>query len=104
MKFWCLQISQKNNQILDRFLPYDARAEIFQNLVGFLGDLKTPKFHSEINWDYFHSKMIFFSRFPEYQHSKDVYGCKGRVKDVCDPSFDNVNFNYSDQIKIDCLD
>ena len=21
-----------------------------KNLVGFLGDLKTPKFHSEINW------------------------------------------------------
>jgi len=41
--------------------------------------------------------------FPEYQHSKDVYGCKGRVKDVSDPSFDNVNFNYSDQIKIDGL-
>ena len=39
MKFWCLQISQKANQILDIFLPYEARA-----------DLKTPKFHSEINW------------------------------------------------------
>ena len=24
MKFWCLQISQKANQILDRFLPYEA--------------------------------------------------------------------------------
>ena len=30
MKFWCLQISQKANQILDKFLPYEARAEICQ--------------------------------------------------------------------------
>ena len=29
-KFWCLQISQKANQILDRFLSYEARAEICQ--------------------------------------------------------------------------
>ena len=27
MKFWCLQISQKNNQILDRLMPYEGRAE-----------------------------------------------------------------------------
>ena len=27
-EIFCLQISQKANQILDRFLPYDARAEI----------------------------------------------------------------------------
>ena len=44
MKFWFLQISQKANQILDRFLPYEAK------LVGILGDLKTTKFRSEINW------------------------------------------------------
>jgi hypothetical protein len=30
MKFWLLQISQKANQILDRFLHYEARAEICQ--------------------------------------------------------------------------
>ena len=42
-----IQISQKANQILDRFPPY--RTGVCQNLVGFLGDLKTPKFHSEIN-------------------------------------------------------
>ena len=40
IKFWRFQIFQKANQILDRFLPYGAR----------LGDLKTPKIHSEINW------------------------------------------------------
>jgi hypothetical protein len=28
MKLWCLQISQKANQILDRLLPYEAAAEI----------------------------------------------------------------------------
>ena len=50
MKFWCLQIFQKANQILVRFLTYEARAKISVNhLVGFEGDLKTPKFHSEIN-------------------------------------------------------
>ena len=27
-EIFCLQISQKANQILERFLPYDARAEI----------------------------------------------------------------------------
>ena len=46
-------MSQKTNQILDRFLPYEARAEISQKfglLYGkFFGVLKTPKFHSEIN-------------------------------------------------------
>ena len=30
MKFWYLQISQKTNQILDRFLNYEARPEIYQ--------------------------------------------------------------------------
>ena len=48
MKFWLLQISQKANQILDRFLHYEARAEICQKF-GWLGDLETPKFHFEIN-------------------------------------------------------
>ena len=43
MKFWCHQVSQKANQILDRFLPYEGRAEIC-----LLGDLKTRKIHSEI--------------------------------------------------------
>ena len=50
MSFWFLQISQTANQILDRFLPYEARAEICQKLVGFSRDLKAPKFHTEINW------------------------------------------------------
>ena len=28
--YWCIQISPKANQILDRFLPHEARAEICQ--------------------------------------------------------------------------
>ena len=51
---WARYISSQRdawNQLkVDRFLPYEARAEICQNLVGFLGDVKTPKFHSEIKW------------------------------------------------------
>ena len=42
MKIWCLQIYQKVNQIFDR-------AEICLKFGWLLGDLKTPKFHSEIN-------------------------------------------------------
>ena len=49
MKFWCLQISKKANQILDIFLPYEARVEICQKFGCFLGDLRTLKIHSEIN-------------------------------------------------------
>ena len=49
--FGAFKSPKKTNQILDRFLPYEARTEIksVKNLVGFLGDLKTPKFYSEIN-------------------------------------------------------
>ena len=32
MKFWCLQITQKANKILDRYVPYEGRAEICQNI------------------------------------------------------------------------
>ena len=36
-EIFCLQISQKANQILDRFLPYDARAEIPQEKGSLFG-------------------------------------------------------------------
>ena len=52
MKFRCLQIYPKANQILDRFLPYEVMKlgeESVKNLVGFWEDLKSPKIHSEIN-------------------------------------------------------
>ena len=43
MKFWCLKISQKANQILDKFLPYKAKTEICQKfgwLFGWFEDTK----------------------------------------------------------------
>ena len=43
MKVWCLQISLIDNQILDRFLPYEARAEIGW-LFGTCGDTKILRF------------------------------------------------------------
>jgi hypothetical protein len=41
---------KKTNLILDRFCPMTLGQKFVRNLVGFLGDLKTPKFHSEIIW------------------------------------------------------
>ena len=69
-------------------------------LVGVYWQNKPPIFHKimgKLNiftfiWMIFGSSIVFSYRFPEYQHSKDVYGCKGRVKDVSNASFDNVNF------------
>jgi hypothetical protein len=37
MKFCCLQISQKAKQSFDRFLPYEARAEICQKFGWLFG-------------------------------------------------------------------
>ena len=48
MKFWGLQISQKANQILDRFLPYEARAEICQNFGWLFGRFEDAKI---LFWD-----------------------------------------------------
>ena len=50
MKFWCLQISQKAKQILDTFLPYEARTEICQKFGWLFGRFEDTKIHSEINW------------------------------------------------------
>ena len=69
MKFWCFQISQKANQILDRFLPNEARAEICQ--IVFFGDFKTPKFHSEINWPL--KEVAFIAGKSENQADKIFY-------------------------------
>ena len=55
MKFWCLQISQKNNQILDRFLTYEARAEICQKFVWLLGRFKDTKISF---WDWLTFKVL----------------------------------------------
>ena len=48
--FGVFKSPQKVTQILDRFLPYEARAEICQNFGWLMGYLKTPKSKSEINW------------------------------------------------------
>ena len=49
MKFSYIQISQKANQILDRFLLYEARAEIWLSFWE-IWRHQNFKFHSEINW------------------------------------------------------
>ena len=46
--FGVFKSPKKTNQILDRFLLYEARAEICQKFGWW--DLKTPKFHSDFNW------------------------------------------------------
>ena len=43
MKFWCLHISQKANQILDRFLAYEPRAEICQKFGWLFGRFEDTK-------------------------------------------------------------
>jgi hypothetical protein len=43
MKFWCLQISQTDHQILNRFLPYEARAEICQKIDWLFGRFEDNK-------------------------------------------------------------
>ena len=42
----------KSEPFFDGFLPWLASkmGQIIKNKAHFLGDLKTPKFHSEINW------------------------------------------------------
>ena len=43
MKVWCIQISKNANQILDRFLPYEARAEICQKFGWLFGRFEDTK-------------------------------------------------------------
>ena len=43
MKLWCLQISQKANQILDRFQPYEGKAEICQKFGWLFGRFEDAK-------------------------------------------------------------
>ena len=44
MKFWCLQTSQKANQNLERFLPYESRAEICQKFGWLFGIFEDSNF------------------------------------------------------------
>ena len=48
--FGVFKVPKQPTKFLTDFCPVKLNlAEICQNLVGFLGDLKTPTFHSEIN-------------------------------------------------------
>ena len=83
MKFWCFQISQKANQILDRFCPMMLGKKSVKQLVGFLGDLKTPKFHSEIKWPL----ELVFQWLYQIKDSKPIQSIW--KKDVCWHSLGN---------------
>ena len=48
--FGIFKSPKKPTKFLTDFCPSFIWQKSVWNLVGFLGDLKTPKFHSEINW------------------------------------------------------
>jgi hypothetical protein len=47
--FGVFKSPKKANQIFDRLLPYEARAEICLKFGWLFGRFEEPKFHSEIN-------------------------------------------------------
>ena len=47
MSFWCLKFSQKTNEINSTWGTIIVKSNLF---VRFLGELKIPKIHFEINW------------------------------------------------------
>ena len=48
MKFWCLNLPKSQSYFWQ--ISALASQKSVNNLVGFLGDLKTPNFYSEITW------------------------------------------------------
>ena len=93
MSFWCLQISQKTNRNPGK------------NFVGFLGDLKTPKGHFEINWPL--PKMQIFGFLHRFNYliivSTIVFTFKKnlslqQINDFCCP-FEALFFSYSWQCR-----
>ena len=65
MKFWCLRISQNVDRILDRYLPYDARAEICQKFGYLFGRFEDTKisFWDELTFNLNVSEVItWFAR------------------------------------------
>ena len=50
----------------------DHRAEILQKKVCFLGDLKTPKFSSEINWPLVNTTHSTFELLTTSSHEKRI--------------------------------
>ena len=53
-----------------------------KNLVGFLGDLKTPKFHSEINWPLVDTKQPTEAGWSVFNPEQLIYrlNCQGFLK------------------------
>ena len=49
MSFWCHRFDQKINEIFLRISALASKKRLNQIFFGFLGDLKTPKRHFEIN-------------------------------------------------------
>ena len=82
MKFWCLQISKKANQ------PMKLGQKSVKYLVGFLGALKTPKFHSEINWPLAQNQPKFQILFYKKSSTQDIFkmtfkGSKMQISKAC---------------------
>ena len=48
--FGVFKSPKKSTQFKTDFCPMKVGQKSVKNLVGFLGDLKTPKIYSEINW------------------------------------------------------
>ena len=79
--FWAFKSPKKSTNFLTNLCPSFMGQKSDKNLVGFLGDLKTPKLHSEINWPLValgqkSMFLLFFSVFsslclvmaPDYSH------------------------------------
>ena len=73
MCFWCLQFSQKTNENNSTWGTIVVKSNIF---IRFLGELKVPKRHFEINWpletlnnnDFFYNKqqLNYENRWEDY--------------------------------------
>ena len=63
MEFFSLQISQKANQSLDKFLPYEARAEICQKFGYLFGRFEDTKisFWDELTFSFSAAKTTMVS-------------------------------------------
>ena len=63
--FCAFKSPKKSTNFLTDLCPSFMGQKSVKNLVGFLGDLKTPKLHSEINWPLvalgLKSMLLFFS-------------------------------------------
>ena len=80
MKFWCLQISKKPTKFLTVFSRnFIAIGQKSVKKGSLFGDLKTPKFHSEINWPLFGC----FLWCEHINSNLECYLTKGLVRQTC---------------------